>query len=204
MVPVSIATAIATRAHRGQKRADGAAFIEHPLAVIEILMSSSTHLPSNVYAAAVLHDVLEDTELTYADLVRKVGRPIATVVLGLTRPRQMPRESQPAQEMRYLRQMRTVQTLEPCALLIKMADRIHNLETKEALPRQRRDELLHETRTLYLPFFHSARREQPQALCTAYDILLRRLALGCATSAPLSISHMAATLFPATVHSIEN
>src|SRR3989344_8298109 len=123
MAPLSIATSIAFRAHKGQKRADGRDYIEHPLAVIEILMAASTHLPSHVYAAAVLHDVIEDTELTYADLVKSVGRPIATTVLGLSRPEKFFGESELDQEKRYLKQMCLVQSVEPGILLIKMADR---------------------------------------------------------------------------------
>lgn len=175
MVPLSIATAIAERAHRGQKRADGCDYIEHPLAVIEILMAASTHLPSSVYAAAVLHDVIEDTELTYADLVKSVGRPIATTVLGLSRPERFEGESALAWEKRYLKQMFTIQSLEPSVLLIKLADRIHNLETTAALSPTKRRELYAITRDLYLPFFQRAREMQPPSLHLAYANLLEQL-----------------------------
>ncbi|OGJ64156.1 hypothetical protein A3C37_04010 [Candidatus Peribacteria bacterium RIFCSPHIGHO2_02_FULL_53_20] len=175
MVPLSIATSIAFRAHKGQKRADGRDYIEHPLAVIEILMAASTHLPSHVYAAAVLHDVIEDTELTYADLVKSVGRPIATTVLGLSRPQRFERESTLAWEKRYLHQMVTVQSLEPSILLIKMADRIHNLENTAALHSDKREDLFRTTRDLYLPFFETARKEQPPTLHLAYETLLEHL-----------------------------
>lgn len=180
MVPLSIATAIASRAHRGQKRADGKPYIEHPLAVIEILMAASTHLPSHVYAAAVLHDVIEDTELTYADLVKSVGRPIATTVLGLSRPERFLGEPALAWEKRYLRQMITMQTLEPSVLLIKMADRIHNLETTTALSPGRRESLHRMTHDLYLPFFRAARKAQSPALHLAYEALLDQLERLCA------------------------
>jgi (p)ppGpp synthase/HD superfamily hydrolase len=175
VVPLSVATTIAFRAHRGQKRADGRDYIEHPLAVIEILMAASTHLPSHVYAAAVLHDVIEDTELTYADLVRSVGRPIATTVLGLSRPERFKGESSLAWEKRYLQQMSTVQSLEPSILLIKLADRIHNMENTVALSQDKRAELFHTTRTLYLPFFMDAWKDQPPELQLAYETLLSHL-----------------------------
>lgn len=181
MVPLSIATAIAFRAHKGQKRADGRPYIEHPLAVIEILMAASTHLPSHVYAAAVLHDVIEDTELTYADLVKSVGRPIATTVLGLSRPERFEGEPARAWERRYLRQMHTIQSLEPSVLLIKMADRIHNLETTAALPSEKRQELIAVTRKMYLPFFREASEMQPLELRLAYGSLLDQLERLCTT-----------------------
>ncbi|TSC99961.1 MAG: guanosine-3',5'-bis pyrophosphate 3'-pyrophosphohydrolase [Candidatus Peregrinibacteria bacterium Greene1014_49] len=138
-------------------------------------MAASTYLPSNVYAAAVLHDVIEDTELTYADLIKSVGRPIATTVLGLSRPQRLLGEGNLTWEKRYLKQMLAVQTLEPSILLIKLADRIHNLETQTALAPDRRTRLLETTRNLYLPFFESARNVQPPSLQFAYENLLGQL-----------------------------
>lgn len=182
MVPLSLATAIAERAHRDQHRADGRPYIEHPLAVIEILMAASTHLPCNIYAAAVLHDVIEDTELTYMDLVKSVGRPIATTVLGLSRPEKFFGESELDQEKRYLKQMHLVQSVEPGILLIKMADRIHNMENTRALSREKREQLLHITHTLYLPFFRETKESQPPTLMYAYENLLAHLERLCRVS----------------------
>lgn len=176
MVPLSCAIAIATRAHRGQKRADGSDYIEHPLAVAQILMEASTHLPTAIYAAAVLHDVIEDTPLTFRDLSTKVGRRIATLVLGLTRPRMLYGEAQDSWERRYLQQMLSVQHVEPGILLIKIADRIHNLETAAIFDHLRRQALITITRSLYIPFFVDARYLQPPEWRIAYDALLARLA----------------------------
>lgn len=199
MVPLSLATAIAERAHRDQKRADGRPYIEHPLAVIEILMAASTYLPSNIYAAAVLHDVIEDTEITYGDLVRSVGRPIATMVLGLSRPQRMLGEPENAWEQRYLKQMQLVHGIEPGILLIKIADRIHNLETADVLSARRRAALLSCTRDLYLPFFEEARRDQPAALHFAYENLLGQLERWCEPAMLHSSCHSSSPILPPSI-----
>lgn len=175
MVPLSIATAVATKAHHGQSRADGSSYIEHPLAVSRILMEASTHLPSAAYAAAVLHDVLEDSDISYSDLAERVGRTVASAVLALTRPPRNPEESFLAAEQRYLSQLRTGNALQPYILLVKMADRIHNLETALALPRARREVLIAATAALYVPFLTVLRPAQPKEFLAAYDTLLDRL-----------------------------
>ena len=150
-------------------------------------MAASTHLPCNIYAAAVLHDVIEDTELTYMDLVKSVGRPIATTVLGLSRPEKFFGESELDQEKRYLKQMCLVQSVEPGILLIKMADRIHNMETTRALSREKREQLFQITRDLYLPFFREIKEDQPPTLMYAYENLLAHLERLCRQPIPSGI-----------------
>ncbi len=175
MPPLSVATAIAVRAHSGQKRADGRDYIEHPMAVARILMSASTHLPTSIYAAAMLHDVMEDADYSYAEIAARVGRSAATMVLGLTRPERIQRECRTAREERYIAQMRIVLPFEPGMLLIKIADRIHNLQTASALPVPRRSALIAMTEDLYLPFFETARKALPMELRSACAILLEQL-----------------------------
>ena len=175
MPPLSVATAIATRAHRGQKRADGRDYLEHPMAVARLIMGSSTHLPTAIYSAAMLHDVIEDADISYAELAARVGRSAATMVLGLTRPVRVPGESRDRWDERYIAQMRMVLPLEPGILLVKIADRVHNLQTAYALPRARQVDLCDATRRLYLPFFHSMRRVIPTELQCACSVLLREL-----------------------------
>jgi GTP pyrophosphokinase len=145
------------------------------MAVAKLLMSASTHLPTSIYAAAMLHDVMEDADYSYAEIAARVGRSAATMVLGLTRPQRMQGESRSSREERYIAQMRIVIPFEPGILLIKIADRIHNLETASALPVPRKSALFAITKELYLPFFTSARHQLPLELCSAYSILLRQL-----------------------------
>ncbi|MBM3227753.1 bifunctional (p)ppGpp synthetase/guanosine-3',5'-bis(diphosphate) 3'-pyrophosphohydrolase [Candidatus Peribacteria bacterium] len=175
MPPLSVATAIAVRAHSGQKRADGRDYIEHPMAVARILMGSSTHLPTAVYSAAMLHDVMEDAHLSYAELAARVGREAATMVLGLTRPQRVAGESSEVWEERYIAQMRIVFPFAPGLLLIKLADRIHNLQTAHTLARPRRARLIDTTQRHYAPFFRSMQRMLPIELQCACTVLLRGL-----------------------------
>ncbi len=175
MPPLSVATAIATRAHSGQKRADGRDYIEHPMAVARLLMGASTHLPTSIYAAAMLHDVMEDADYSYAEIAARVGRSAATMVLGLTRPERIQRESRTAREERYIAQMRIVQPFEPGIVLIKIADRLHNLQTASALPATKRSSLIAQTEEIYLPFFEMARRALPMELRSACALLLQQL-----------------------------
>jgi GTP diphosphokinase / guanosine-3',5'-bis(diphosphate) 3'-diphosphatase len=184
MVPLSIATTIALRAHRGQTRRDGTAFIEHPLAVARILMRASTHLPSEALAVAILHDVLEDTSVTYDDLAERVGHTIAIGVLALTRPPRLHEEPDGVHEQRYLAQIARASILQPYLLLIKMADRIHNLETAISLAPDRREELRKTTEEYHIPFLHSVRAGHTLDLLPAYETLLAHLKDLCEPMAP--------------------
>jgi (p)ppGpp synthase/HD superfamily hydrolase len=145
------------------------------MAVARILMSASTHLPTSIYAAAMLHDVMEDADYSYAEIAARVGRSAATMVLGLTRPERTQRESRTAREERYIAQMRIVQPFEPGIVLIKIADRLHNLQTASALPVAKQRVLISQTEEIYLPFFESARKTLPIELRSACAILLQQL-----------------------------
>lgn len=180
MPPLSVATAIAVRAHSGQKRADGRDYIEHPMAVARILMSASTHLPTSIYAAAMLHDVMEDADYSYAEIAARVGRSAATMVLGLTRPQRIQGESRTAREERYIAQIRIVLPFEPGILLIKLADRLHNIQTATALSGAKRSALIAQTEEIYLSFFETARKTLPLELRSACAVLLRQLEIALA------------------------
>ncbi|MDD4286864.1 MAG: HD domain-containing protein [Candidatus Peribacteraceae bacterium] len=157
------AISFARRAHEGQKRADGRPFVSHPLAVLQILRTTSVDLPPAAYVAALLHDTVEDGKATLEQIRAAFGEETTDAVDALTRGTKPKAVSVLAHEQAYLDHMIAVHERLPYVLLIKMADRLHNLETSHYLAPGRRLALLHETITLYLPLF---RRQE--ALQTTY------------------------------------
>ncbi|ALM09488.1 MAG: GTP pyrophosphokinase [Candidatus Peribacter riflensis] len=168
------AIAFARRAHDGQKRADGRVFVSHPLAVLQFLLTAGTDLPHEAYVAGLLHDAAEDGQATIAGIRAAFGADVADAVEALTRAERPKRLSERAHEESYLARIVEVNGRLPYVLLIKMADRLHNLETSQYLAPARREALLSETATLYLPLF--AREEARQTRhADAYRLLLTML-----------------------------
>lgn len=167
------ALSIAERAHAGQMRADGAPFIDHPVAVVGLLFQASVDLPLEAYVAAALHDVVEDTAVTADELRLVAGADVTEAVLLLTRV-EAPTLDRRAAEEAYLRRMVIDAHAYPYVPLIKLADRIHNMETAAALSPEKCDALIEETSDLYLPFF-TAYAPDVGRFATAYRWLLRRL-----------------------------
>lgn len=154
------AIGFARRAHAGQKRADGRPYLSHPLAVLQILRSVSLALPQAAYAAALLHDTVEDGRATIAEITGAFDTETAAAVDALTR-RELPKiGSVLTREQAYLDRMLEAHERLPYVLLIKMADRLHNLETSHFLVPERRKALLHETVSLYLPLFRKQQSSQ--------------------------------------------
>jgi len=164
------AIGFAQRAHRGQLRLDGRAFVSHPLAVLQLLLAASIDLPHAAYVAALLHDTAEDGTVSIADIRSSFGDDVADAVEALTRPAKSVGESAQDCEEAYLSQLVAANARLPFVLLIKMADRLHNLETAQFLPPQRREALMHETAIFYLP---ALLREEPRQThyCDAYRAL---------------------------------
>lgn len=160
----------ARQTHAGQKRADGRPFITHPLATLQILRSASTELPLPAYVAALLHDTVEDGRATIALIRRNFGPDAADAVDALTRSERPARVSALVHERAYLDRMAVAHERLPFVLHIKMADRIHNLETAHFLAPGRRRALRDQTATLYLPFFRK-HADSPSAYGEAYHIL---------------------------------
>jgi GTP pyrophosphokinase len=168
------AIVFARRAHDGQRRLDGRAFLSHPLAVLQILLTASPDLPQNVLTAGLLHDTLEDGNATEEQITSSFGEEVKDVVKALTRPWQTYIQDHRKREELYILQMIEANIHYPYVLLIKMADRLHNLETAHFLPRERQEILIHETLTLLLPTFLAEERKQ---ICFvgAYGTLLELL-----------------------------
>lgn len=152
---LSSAIHLAKRAHAKQRRGDGSPFIDHPIAVLRMLWESNMDLPRSAYITAILHDTLEDTHLTYEDILESAGPEVAAVVRVLTKDGDYYSLPESVREEKYLRRIRAANKTYSYALLIKMVDRIHNIQTASGLPEERRRRMLKETRDLYLPFLIS-------------------------------------------------
>src|SRR5437867_2806765 len=117
----------AADSHRDQRRASGGEFIEHPLAVAEIL--ADLGLDSTTIVAALLHDTVEDTPLTVEDIEREFGADVAVIIDGLTKLDKIEFRSREHQQAENLRKMMIAMARDIRVLLIKLADRLHNMRT---------------------------------------------------------------------------
>lgn len=149
---------VAQQAHDGQVRASGDPYFSHPLEVATTI--AQVHMDADTVAAALLHDVLEDTEITKAHLVAEFSPRIAEMVEGVTKLRRdsLPvgtARQQAAAETRRaaesLRKMLLAVARDPRVMVIKLADRLHNLQTIEALEPPKRTRIASETLDVYAP-----------------------------------------------------
>ncbi|ASQ91157.1 phosphohydrolase [Prosthecochloris sp. GSB1] len=140
------------RAHEGEKRASGEPFFHHPVEVAKILM---TELPLDgvSVAAALLHDVIEDSEYTYEDLAAELGAEVADIVEGLTKISGI-MENREITQAEGFRKMLLSVVKDVRVILIKFCDRLHNMRTLDALPEHRRLKIALETRDIYAPLAH--------------------------------------------------
>jgi guanosine-3',5'-bis(diphosphate) 3'-pyrophosphohydrolase len=143
---------LAERAHEGQLRKSGEAYISHPLAVATILAGLS--LDDITVAAALLHDAVEDTGLTVADLEGDFGPAVASIVDGVTKLERIRFDSRQAQQAATMRKMLVAMAKDPRVLLIKLADRLHNMRTIAAMPEWKQKRTAQETLDIYAPLAH--------------------------------------------------
>jgi GTP pyrophosphokinase len=142
----------ARQAHRDQIRVSGEAFISHPLAVARILAESGFD-PTTV-SAALLHDVIEDTPVTLDELRAEFGDEIASLVDGVTKLERLRFHSREAQQAATLRKMIIAMASDIRVLVIKIADRLHNMRTVEVLPVDKKRRIAQETLDIYAPLAH--------------------------------------------------
>ncbi|NMW20116.1 MAG: bifunctional (p)ppGpp synthetase/guanosine-3',5'-bis(diphosphate) 3'-pyrophosphohydrolase [Chlorobiaceae bacterium] len=140
------------RAHEGEKRASGEPFFFHPVEVATILLNELP-LDGVSVAAALLHDVIEDSGYTYEDIVAELGVEVAEIVEGLTKISgiMINRENTQAEGFR---KMLLSMVKDIRVILIKFCDRLHNMRTLESLPEHRRLKIALETRDIYAPLAH--------------------------------------------------
>ncbi|MEI8031930.1 MAG: bifunctional (p)ppGpp synthetase/guanosine-3',5'-bis(diphosphate) 3'-pyrophosphohydrolase [Chlorobiaceae bacterium] len=140
------------RAHEGEKRASGEPFFYHPVEVATILLNELP-LDGVSVAAALLHDVIEDSGYTYEDIAAELGPEVADIVEGLTKISgiMINRETTQAEGFR---KMLLSMVKDIRVILIKFCDRLHNMRTLESLPEHRRLKIALETRDIYAPLAH--------------------------------------------------
>ena len=140
------------KAHAGQKRTSGEPFIEHCLEVAFIL--AELHMDSTTIAAGLVHDVVEDTTFTLEDIRREFGDEVAELVDGVTKIGKVSFMSLEEQQIEYFRKMLLGMAKDMRVILIKLADRLHNMRTLEPLPPDKRIRIAQETRDVYCPMAH--------------------------------------------------
>ncbi|NPV70625.1 MAG: bifunctional (p)ppGpp synthetase/guanosine-3',5'-bis(diphosphate) 3'-pyrophosphohydrolase [Firmicutes bacterium] len=139
-------------AHAGSKRRSGDDYIQHPLAVAMYL--AELEMDATTIAAALLHDVAEDTEFTLADIEREFGREVSLLVDGVTKLGRIEFKSQMEQQAENLRKMFFAMAEDLRVIIIKLADRLHNMRTLEALPAEKQKKVAQETLDIYAPLAH--------------------------------------------------
>ena len=141
------------QAHRGQVRNSGEPFITHSVEVAKIL--ADLQLDSTTVACGLLHDVVEDTKIAIADVDREFGREIASIVDGLTKIAKLPAggSTQERQVESYRKLLLSI-AKDARVIIVKLADRLHNMRTLDFLSEEKRRRIAQETRDLYAPLAH--------------------------------------------------
>ncbi len=142
----------AIKAHQGQLRKSGEPFVNHPLEVALIL--AELHLDTATLKAALLHDVVEDSEVSLAEIRDRFGDEVAELVDGVTKLGKIEFESLSEAQSNNLRKMLIAMAKDIRVILIKLADRLHNMRTLAALPPERRIDKARETMEIYAPLAH--------------------------------------------------
>jgi len=136
-------------AHRGQLRTSGEAYLSHPLEVVGIL--AKMHMDVTTIIAGLLHDVPEDTGTTIAEIEAKFGRDVAVLVEGVTKIGKMAFSTKVEREAENFRKMVLAMARDIRVILIKLADRLHNMRTIDPLPEPKRRRIALETLDIYAP-----------------------------------------------------
>ena len=139
-------------AHRGQKRRSGHAFISHSVAVARILLDH--HMDSVTIAAALLHDTVEDSDVLIEDIREQFGEEIGEIVDGLTKISSLNFRSSTEEQVENYRKLLLSIAKDARVIIVKLADRLHNMRTLEHLPADRRESIARETQELYAPLAH--------------------------------------------------
>ncbi|HEY3134117.1 MAG TPA: bifunctional (p)ppGpp synthetase/guanosine-3',5'-bis(diphosphate) 3'-pyrophosphohydrolase [Gemmatimonadaceae bacterium] len=140
------------RAHEGQKRLSGDKYVSHCVEVAKILVD--LQLDSTTVASGLVHDVVEDTTVTVDDIEAEFGKEIAEIVDGLTKIGHLPLNSSQDRQVENYRKLLLSIAKDARVILIKLADRLHNMRTLEFLPADRQKRIATETRDLYAPLAH--------------------------------------------------
>ncbi len=158
------------KAHEGQTRQTGEPYVQHPLAVAGILTFLKLDVPAIV--AGLLHDTLEDTVATRAELEKEFGSDVARLVEGVTKIGQIPFKTDEEKQAENFRKMVLSMADDIRVVFIKLADRLHNMQTLEALSDEKRKKIAQETMEIYAPLANrlgmSWIKQQLEDLCFQY------------------------------------
>ena len=144
---------VAVDAHKEQRRKSGEAYIFHPIAVAKIV-ASEIGLDAVSIASALLHDVVEDTEYTLADIEQMFGETVARIVDGLTKISNMPLDGDVSMQAENFRKMLLTLHEDIRVIIIKIADRLHNMQTMDSMPSHKQLKIASETLYIYAPLAH--------------------------------------------------
>ncbi len=136
-------------AHDGQTRLSGEPYISHPVAVAQFL--ADMRMDSQAIAAAILHDVLEDTGTTITELEERFGSEVALLVDGVSKLDQIHFVSRAEAQAESFRKMMLAMIEDIRVILVKLADRLHNMKTLDAMPREKQARIARETLEIYAP-----------------------------------------------------
>lgn len=140
---------VGAKAHDGQTRLSGEPYISHPIAVAQIL--ADMHMDGQTIAAAILHDVVEDTETDLEDLEMLFGKEIASLVDGVSKLDQIQFNSRAEAQAESFRKMMLAMIEDIRVIMVKLADRLHNMKTLDAMPRDKQARIATETLEIYAP-----------------------------------------------------
>ena len=146
---VRVAIEFSRAAHQGQMRQSGDPYISHPIAVARIL--TPLHIDAQAIIAALLHDVVEDTEVTSEQVADKFGKPVAELVDGLSKLDKIQFETREDAQAENFRKMLLAMARDVRVILIKLADRLHNMRTLDSMAHDKRERIARETMEIYAP-----------------------------------------------------
>ncbi|AWH74755.1 RelA/SpoT family protein [Dokdonia sp. Dokd-P16] len=144
---------VAVDAHKSQRRKSGEAYIFHPVAVAQIV-ASEIGLDATSIASALLHDVVEDTEYTLSDLEQMFGETVARIVDGLTKISSLKKDRDVSLQAENFRKMLLTINDDPRVIIIKIADRLHNMQTMDSMRPDKQSKIASETLYIYAPLAH--------------------------------------------------
>ncbi|HEY4127320.1 MAG TPA: HD domain-containing protein, partial [Gammaproteobacteria bacterium] len=140
------------QAHEGQRRMSGEPYISHPVAVASIL--ADLHMDHRTLEAAILHDVIEDTPTLKEELLTRFGPEVTQLVDGVSKLTQMKFKNRAEAQAENFRKMVLAMVEDIRVIMVKLADRLHNMRTLDAMPPPKRRRIAQETLEIYAPIAH--------------------------------------------------
>ena len=150
---IRLAFDMAVEAHIDQKRKSGEAYIFHPISVAKIV-AQQIGLDATSICAALLHDIVEDTKFSIEDIERHVGNDIAKIVNGLTKISNLKKDRNISLQAENFRKMLLTLNDDVRVIIIKIADRLHNMQTMDSMPEYKQVKIASETLYIYAPLAH--------------------------------------------------